>query len=769
MDVHLVFSPIWSWPLVALAAVMLYGLVLWTYPPRIRAFPPGQRRLLLGLRLCGATILLFAMLRPALEFSEIDERGAQLVFLTDQSRSMNTPDGPGGETRRKHLLKILEEIAPSLEALGKKVDLRFIEFAESSTEVEALEPASTGRFTAIGLAIDELRKEDQAKRLAAVFLLSDGAQRATGEANVDPRAATRRIATQKSIPIHTVTFGTSEITTAGMDLGVEDLLVNSTTFESKIEVVKARVRMVGAAGRKIRVRLLIEDRSGKPMGEPGEWKQIPFSTETKSLIDLETNENATVQPVTLSFIAPLPGEYKIALEVEPQPGEVKTTNNRLETLITVSDGGLRVAYLDVLRPEQKFIRRLNETARIQLDWVTVPTHTSGRPAKADPQQFDPVRDAKLFGRGRYHVYILGDIPASEFRVRGVNLLDQLADRVQEGAGLCLLGGQHNYSTGGYGDTKLGGLFPVDLKGKALPRGQIDPTQQLRKKIQMLPTRDGESHFLMLLESTGNEQAWRSLPPMNGANKLVPKSGADILAESADQDPLLVATDVGQARVAALAFDETWLWHLSGRSAEHQKFWQQMLLWLAHKEQDGDQPLFVRVDPRNFAPGGKVPIQMGLRNDKKQPVENAEYQVEVLGPAGVKPVQLTPQKQSGGAMAEFVGTDHPGDYWVSVRATVDGKAAGLPTTTRFIVEARDPELDNPAADPDLMSEIAALTGASAVPPEKLGAFLDDLLKSGISTELTRNRLVNLWDNWPLLLLFSTVMTLEWFVRKRSGLV
>ncbi len=762
MDVHLVFTPVWSWPLVVLAASGLYGLVLWTYPPRIRAFSAGKRRLLLGLRLLGATVLLFAMLRPALEFSEIDERGAQLVFLTDQSRSMNTPDGPAGTTRRQQLLKTLEEIAPSLKSLGEKVDIRFIEFAETSTAVEKLDPASDGRFTAIGLALDELRKEDQAKRLAAVFLLSDGAQRASGEANIDPRAAARRFATQKSVPIHTVPFGTAEITTAGMDLGVEDLLVNSSTFERKIEVVKAKVRMVGAAGRKVRVRLLIEDRSGKTIGQPGVWQELPFSTQTKTSQFLETNENAIVLPVTLSFIALLPGEYKFALEVEPQPGEVKTTNNRLETLITVTKGGMRVAYFDVAsHVEQKFIRRLNETARIQLDMFFVSPNSARRPSEID---------AKLFERGRYDVYILGDVPVSAFRSKGINLLDDLADRVgQDGAGLCLLGGQHNYSTGGYGATRLGELFPVKLDGKVMPPGQIDPLQQWKQKIQMLPTPEGESHFLMVLDPTGNERAWRSLPPMNGANKLVPKHGAvGILAESAEGFPLLLATDVGRSRVAALAVDETWSWHLHGRGEAHQKFWQQMLLWLAHKEQDGDQPLWVKVDPRNFSPGAKVPIQLGLRDDKKQPVENAEYQVEIIRPDGTQ-ATVTPQKQPGGASADFTETTLPGDYWVSVRATVSGKSTGLPTTTRFIVEARDPELDNPAADPDLMAEIAALTGASVVQPEKLGTFLDDLLKSGISTELTRNRMVNLWDNWPLLLVFASVMTLEWFVRKRNGLV
>ena len=771
MDVHLVFSPVWSWPLVILAAGLLYGLVLWTYPPRIRAFSAGKRRMLLGLRLLAATVLLFAMLRPALEFSEIDERGAQLVFLIDQSRSMNTPDGPAGSTRRQQLLKAMEESAPSLKALREKVDIRFIEFADSSQSVETLGPASEGRFTAIGLAIDELRKEDQAKRLAATFLLSDGAQRATGEADVDPRAAARRFATQKSVPIHTSTFGTPEITTVGLDLAAEDLLINPTTYERKIEVVKAQVRMVGAAGRKVRVKLQIEDRTGKKMGEPGVWTDAPFSLETKTSIDLETTENATVLPVQLSFIALLPGEYKVALVVEPLPGEVKTINNRLETLITVTKGGMSVAYFDTLdHIEQKFIRQINKSTRIQLDMFIVPSSNTGRPAQIDPKQFNAGRDSKLFAKGKYDVYILGDVPASAFRHKGGNLLDDFAVQVREGAGLCLLGGVHNYSTGGYGGTKLGDLFPVKLLGKSLPPGQVDPAQQLQKPILMLPTESGVNHFLMVLDPNKNDLAWRSLPPLNGANKLVPANpGVEILAESAEGDPLLLATDVGRSRVAALAVDETYLWHLSGHAAAHQRFWQQMLLWLAHKEQDGDQPLWVRVDPRNFAPGGKVPIQMGLRDRTGKPTENAEFQIEVQGPDNVKPVSVIPQNQPEGASAEFVGTERPGDYWVSVRATVNGKSVGLPTVTRFIVEARDLELDNPAADPDLMAEIAELTGASVVPPEKLGSFLDELLKSGISTELTRNRMLNLWDNWPLLLVFVGVLTLEWFIRKRNGLV
>jgi hypothetical protein len=57
----------------------------------------------------------------------------------------------------------------------------------------------------------------------------------------------------------------------------------------------------------------------------------------------------------------------------------------------------------------------------------------------------------------------------------------------------------------------------------------------------------------------------------------------------------------------------------------------------------------------------------------------------------------------------------------------------------------------------------------VPAEELGTFLDNLLKEGIAMEITRQSQINLWDNWPALAVFVAVMTVEWILRKRRGLV
>jgi DNA primase len=138
------------------------------------------------------------------------------------------------------------------------------------------------------------------------------------------------------------------------------------------------------------------------------------------------------------------------------------------------------------------------------------------------------------------------------------------------------------------------------------------------------------------------------------------------------------------------------------------------------------------------------------------------------PEGEDPDSMV-RRRGAEAFAEFTDSLQPGDYWVTVTATHNGANVGLPAMSRFIVDERDLELDNPAADPDLMAEIADITGAAAVTAEQLGTFLDELLKEGIAMEITRQSQVNLWDNWPALVLFVLLMATEWVLRKRRGLV
>jgi hypothetical protein len=237
----------------------------------------------------------------------------------------------------------------------------------------------------------------------------------------------------------------------------------------------------------------------------------------------------------------------------------------------------------------------------------------------------------------------------------------------------------------------------------------------------------------------------------------------VWAESASRDPLLLVFESGKSRVAAFAGDSTHLWYLGEYAELHQRFWRQMILWLARKEADTDLPIWIKVEPRNYAPGAIASLTFGARTADGSPMNNAEFEVEVLKPDR-KGEALVPRQANDEHSAEFSDTVEPGDYWARATSKHNGESA----YARFIVDARDLELDYPSTDYDFLKELAAASGGTTVKPEELGNLIERLKQTNTQA-LTRIKVISLWDNWWLLVVFVGLMTVEWFIRKKRGLV
>lgn len=175
------FEPVWSWPVVLAAAAALVAVVLVTQRAVASRLTPGRQRVLQGLRLTAAALLIWAMFRPVLQISEVTEGKAQLLILADASRSMNTTDGPGGKSRWTASREDLAELETAFRDWGQKLEVRQFEFGRDLTPPDPAMKEGTADFTAIGATLDAVQRETRDRRTLGVLLLTDGA---TGDSAV---------------------------------------------------------------------------------------------------------------------------------------------------------------------------------------------------------------------------------------------------------------------------------------------------------------------------------------------------------------------------------------------------------------------------------------------------------------------------------------------------------------------------------------------------------------------------------------------------------
>ncbi len=153
----------------------------------------------------------------------------------------------------------------------------------------------------------------------------------------------------------------------------------------------------------------MEDRTGKQPGETGPLIELPATRNAQPVLKITPDKNNELIPVELSFVPPLPGEFKLAIRVETIEGELKLTNNEQATIISVRKGGVKIAYFDKPYWEEKFICN-GPTVRRRSTSISCPCARFRFLAsnRIDPQMFKP---------GEYDAYIIGDVPAKVFGER----------------------------------------------------------------------------------------------------------------------------------------------------------------------------------------------------------------------------------------------------------------------------------------------------------------------------------------------------------------
>jgi uncharacterized membrane protein len=759
--------------------VLLSGVTL-----LVRRTPPRRAAVLVALRLAVVSILTAAMLQPTATVTRVKTQTATLVLLVDTSRSMLVPDMRDGRTRWEVLRRVIEAARPDLAALAAELKVKCYGFDAATRALTfddgeglvTLPQQPAGDQSALGAALDEVLRLERGERLAGVIVISDGTQR-TLERSLPPHEPARRMADQ-GYPLYTIGLGGEPGGTQIRDVAVSNLAAGPTVYVKNQLDVRADITIAGFGQNEVQLELL--------WGRDKDLRLVGRKT-------IRAAPGAARQSVSLDFVPETPGEHKLVLRAPTLSGELVTTNNEAVAYVSVLAGGLKVLYLEggqgAQRIEQSFLRRsLAASQEIQVDYV-----------RCDPKFREqwPLKLDDRFAPGKYDVYVLGDLDSDAFLVAGGDTperrypqLELLRAAIERNAGFIMLGGFHSFAPGGYGDTPLAKLLPLQFD--KLERQRYD--EPIRKDLhhpgplKMRPASQADDHpVLRLAPASQLAEVWNRLPPLDGANIFAPdkiKPAAKTLAEAplatgGATAPLLLSMEYGNGRVLAFSGDSTWRWRMQGHEAAHKRFWRQVILWLAKKDTDEGE-VWVRPERRVVAPGQPLRFTAGARTPEGDPVTDAVFTVQLQSPAanGTKTTPLSIVRQGETWSGTIVDVLPPGEH--SLRVTARRGDPGAPglgeAQARFVVESKDLELSQPAADTALLAALSRITetaGGRTIFPEQLPSLLDELKKKPKELD------IEIPDRWTfgaqttdgalVLVLFVTLLGIEWFLRKKWGLV
>lgn len=735
------FSPILPWPLLVILGSAALGLSIWAYATRFRGTSGRWRVVAVALRAVAVLLCLFAALRPSIMTAEKIKQPATLAFLVDKSSSMGITDEVPGISRAEAARRTLADARKALEGRDPDLDVKFYSFGAELKEFDPdADPVPDDEHqTAIGSPLVDLLKRQSGSRLVGVVLLSDG----NSNAGLPPIDAAERLRSQQ-VPITAVAFGHATAGAGSRDLAVRELVVPSTVYNKNLMPVRGTIRARGFANEPIEAELLVER----------------LLVANKTITAPDGQEMITV--TGLNYTPEVPGEKRVTLRVKPKEGELVRSNNEYTTYVTVLSGGINVLFLQgpAFTWEYNFLTRaLDASPEIQVDLKVLKA-----PVRGDKGELD---DADL--AGKYDAYILGDLPADRL-TRAQH--DMLKQAVEKGAGLIALGGRDSFGAGGWAASPIADLLPVTIHPGD---GQIEPGEN---GLKIVPRPGGTDDYLMRIGPTAAESAalWDRLPAINGANRFgPPKRIARVLADTPSGDPLLVAMDLGKGRVIAFG-GETWPWARAAVvqadeavAQAHKRFWRQVILWLTHKEDDDQSQVKLALSRRRVPLGDKLDLTARALDAKGRPIADAAFEVSVsaLDDAAAPAQKVDMLNQGDDARGSFFATKSPGEYRATVTAKQGETTLGT-ASARFIVYLDDIELNNPAADPSLLRQIAEMTGGKLVPAENLAEYLKSLDLSALTDYQVQTE-HRLWDNWPFLLAFAAVLSVEWWLRKRYGWV
>jgi len=728
--------PVWVMVIGMLAA----AAVLFWHVRRNHGMLTGARPIAIWLLESGLiALILFLLWHPALSVATLRPQQNVVAVLLDSSRSMSINDASGA--REAAAQSVLN--SGMLKGLSDRFQVRLYKFGKEPDRIQKTDQATADApATRIGDTLERVLAESSSLPLGAIVLLSDGADNAGG-IDLATIAAIRR----QRIPIHTIGFGKEH---PERDIEIADAVVPARALPDSKLTAHITLQGWGVSGQK--TKLTVKD-----------------GAKVLASQDVVFKENGQLQTEAVVFNCGPAGPKSLEITVDPVNGEENQLNNKITRMVSVEQRKPRILYVQGEPAwEYKFIRRaIDDYPDIGIEIPSMQRTTENkilRQGIRDSSELEdgfPSKPEELF---TYQGLIIGSTEASYFTPAQQQAIHDFVDR--RGGGMLLIGGRASFSDGGWQNSTMADLIPVQLPGQ---RGTFH--QQQFSKVVL--TQAGAQSVLCRLDENpaNNAKRWDTIPAINNYQDVgEPKPGATMLLQLVTPgkrvQPLLVTQNYGRGRTVAFATEGSWRWKmwLDHADKTHATFWQQMFRHLVTDtpgQVGGSTPKSVLSDDT------KVSIRVDVRDKLYKPVTNAKVQARFMGPEGASAtLELSPQPLEEGIYTGEWTAEKPGSYVTEIIAGREQEEIGRDVVT-FRREDGVAENFHTSQNRELLEKLSEQTGGRYYTPGEASKLTNEISYSeaGITTRETRD----LWDMPIVFLLAMAIRGSEWLLRRKWGVV
>lgn len=710
LKISLTFNPF----IFILAVILFIGFTVFIYRYTVPQISIIKKALLAVLRIFSLSLLLLAIFEPTLTITKKNILRPITLFFIDNSRSILADSK---SEKDKKIINVINELKQTelirsthLKSFGSKI----FDLNPDSLDKISFKEGSTN-FSNIfeNIANDK-------NNIAAAVILSDGV--------ITDGSNPIYMAEKSGIPIYTVGIGD---TNKRKDLEIKSVIYNEFIYAETPTTLTAAILNDGFANRTVNFSFYENDLLL-------EQQNITLSSDG-------------IQNIQLSYTPKTSGEKKLALSLSGIEGEYSKANNRKVFYINVLSNKVKVLILaGSPSPDLSFIKTtLLTDNNLSINSIT----QIGNNKYLEQNNREKLLDSA-------DVLMLIGFPSKE---TSSDLLNKIAFLISE--------------------KNIPYFFVLS--------GSTDFTKlnQIKKDLSFVPNNLG-NNFLEVQPNVSSDQsknpllqnkssdpvtAWNNLPPVyQPFSDFTPKPESEIVAKVKMNNiptnkPLILSRRLANQKSISVLAKDIWKWKLQTALKDQDvfdRFILNSIRWL--NSPDDKKRVQIKTVKKLFSLGEEVEFTAQIYDDAFNPVSDAEVKVKVKNENDK--FELNLNSLGNGLYEGVLQANKPGNYSFVGEAKLNNKLLGSDNGL-FNIGEIDIEMMNPGMDYEFLNTLANVSGGKYFDIDQYNSLFKRLseLNNKSSKEKIETKEYALWSNEFLMMAIIILFGIEWFVRKREGML